>query len=84
MQAKIRLYTHIPEYIEAFMYKEIYKSKQNDVCIDLKLVYISKCLYIWLYMAIYTHICILLAPKRCMRFIPSMLTPKKLFCATPS
>ena len=50
----------------------------------MQLVYRLKCIYIWLNMAIYTHICAILAPKRCMKPIHSVFTPRKLVHATLS
>ena len=39
---------------------------KHDAYICFKLMYLqSKCLYIWLHMAIYTHICIILVPESC-------------------
>ena len=36
---------------------------QYNVYMCLKLVYISKSLYIWLHIVIYTHICTILVPR---------------------
>ena len=40
---------------------------QHYVCICFQFVYACRFMYIWLYMAIYTHIYNILAPKRCAR-----------------
>ena len=56
---------------------------QYDVPIYFQLVFACKSIYIWLNMAIYTHTCIYLVPKRCVRPLHSTFTPKKLVCATP-
>ena len=55
---------------------------KQDTCICLQVLYASKCLYIWLYIAIYTHICTLLAPERRTRPIHSTFTARKLVYAT--
>ena len=51
---------------------------QQDAYICLKVLYASKYLYIWLHIAIYTHICTILAPERHLTPIHSTLTARKL------
>ena len=55
---------------------------QKDAYICLKVLYASKYLYIWLHIAIYTHICTILAPKRCKTPIHSTFTARKLVRTT--
>ena len=41
-------------------------------------------MYIWLFIAKYTHKCSLNAPERCSQHLHSAFTPKKLVCTTLS
>ena len=55
---------------------------QKEAYIYLQVLYASKYLYIWLHIAIYTHICTILAPERRATPIHSTFTAKKLVHAT--
>ena len=41
-------------------------------------------MYIWLHIAIYSHIYSVYTPKWCERRLPNTITARKLMCATPS
>ena len=55
---------------------------QQNAYICFQVLYVSKYLYIWLNIAIYTHICTILVPKRCATPIHSTFTARKLVRAT--
>ena len=55
-----------------------------SIFISLKLVDTVKFMYIWLNIAIYTHIYGLNTRKRCAQHLYSAFTPRKLVHATPS
>ena len=84
-QAKPHLYKHICTYIESYKTQISMKTgKFWCMYICLQLVYAFKCMYTWLHIAIYTHICSIQMLKRCPRPLYSAFTPRKLVCATPS